>query len=178
MDALLKDKTRLTEILLFHVAKGKTVSKVRPRPERRDGRVVMRRGGRVAGDVGATPAPVVQSHWCHPAALTRLPPATLRPVPPASQYIVNGSGQMPTMCEIPDPKRPDLGKWKVVICVDEKENGKNGAKLKIGQKCATVQGLAYEVRGGYVEKADIECTNGVIHVMDTVLIPDVKYCGV
>jgi hypothetical protein len=25
--------------------------------------------------------------------------------------------------------------------------------------------------GGYVEKADIECTNGVIHVMDTVMIP-------
>ena len=35
------------------------------------------------------------------------------------------------MCEIPDPKRPDLGKWKVVLCVDEKENGKNGAKLKV-----------------------------------------------
>ena len=55
-----------------------------------------------------------------------------RPLPAcASQYIINGSGQLPTMCEIPDPKRPDLGKWKVVLCVDEKENGKNGAKLKV-----------------------------------------------
>jgi uncharacterized surface protein with fasciclin (FAS1) repeats len=38
--------------------------------------------------------------------------------------------------------------------------------------------MAYEVRGGKVEKADIECSNGVIHVMDSVLIPDVKFCGV
>ena len=67
---------------------------------------------------------------------------------------------------------------QVVLCVDEKDNGKNGAPLVLGQKCATVQGLAYEVRGGKVEKADIECSNGVIHVMDTVLIPDVKFCGV
>ena len=105
--SLLKDKTRLTEILLFHVSKGKT----------------------------------------------------------ASKWIVNGSGQMPTMCELPDPKS---GTWKVVLCVDPKSNGKNGAPLVIGQNCATVQGLEYEVRGGKVEKADIECTNGIIHVMDTV----------
>jgi uncharacterized surface protein with fasciclin (FAS1) repeats len=37
-----------------------------------------------------------------------------------------------------------------------------------------VQGLAYEVRGGKIEKADVECTNGVIHVLDSVMIPDVK----
>jgi uncharacterized surface protein with fasciclin (FAS1) repeats len=42
------------------------------------------------------------------------------------------------------------------------------------QNCATVQGLAYEVRGGKIEKADVECTNGVIHVLDSVMIPDVK----
>jgi len=29
-----------------------------------------------------------------------------------------------------------------------------------------------------VEKADIDCSNGIIHVIDTVMIPDVKYCGV
>ena len=40
------------------------------------------------------------------------------------------------------------------------------------------QGLEYEVRGAKVEKADIECSNGVIHVIDSVMIPDVKYCGV
>ncbi len=133
-----------------------------------------------------------------------------------SKYIINGSGQMPTLCELPDPK---IGSWKVVLCVDEENNGKNGKPLVVGQKCATVQGLAYEVRGGKVEKADIECrcaracaalaarvrawqrararavfahltegpafrpapsphSNGVIHVLDTVLIPDVKFCGV
>ena len=64
---------------------------------------------------------------------------------------------MPTMCEIPDPKRPDLGKWKVVICVDEKENGKNGAKLKIGQRCAVVQGLDYEVRGTSIPNGRRDC---------------------
>ena len=93
----------------------------------------------------------------------------------ASKWIVNGSGQMPTLCELPDPK---IGSWKVVLCVDEHDNGKNGKPLKIGQKCATVQGLAYEVRGATVEKADIECSNGIIHVIDTVMIPDVKFCGV
>jgi hypothetical protein len=36
------------------------------------------------------------------------------------------------------------------------------------------QGLQYEVRGAKVEKADIECSNGVIHVIDSVMIPDVK----
>ena len=100
----------------------------------------------------------------------------------------------------------------MVICVDEKENGKNGAPLKarsalrrraplpppsrsaavapasplpvrpfvraqVGQKCPVVRGLTYEVRGGKVEKADIECSNGVIHVVDTVLIPEVEFCG-
>ena len=40
-----------------------------------------------------------------------------------------------------------------------------------------VRGLSYEVRGGKVEKADIECSNGVIHVVDTVLIPEVEFCG-
>ena len=30
---------------------------------------------------------------------------------------------------------------------------------QLGQKCAIVQGLDYEVRGGCVEKADIECSN-------------------
>ena len=93
----------------------------------------------------------------------------------ASKYIINGSGQMPTICELPDPK---IGTWKVVMCVDEKENGKNGAPLRVGQRCATVQGLAYEVRGGLVTKADIDCSNGILHVGDTVLIPDVKFCGV
>ncbi len=92
-----------------------------------------------------------------------------------SKYIINGSGQMPTLCELPDPK---IGAWKVTLCVDDVDNGKNGKPLVVGQKCATVQGLAYEVRGGKVEKADIECSNGVIHVIDTVMIPDVKFCGV
>ena len=43
---------------------------------------------------------------------------------------------------------------QVVLCVDEKDNGKNGAPLVLGQKCATVQGLAYEVRGGKVVVAE------------------------
>lgn len=29
-----------------------------------------------------------------------------------------------------------------------------------------------------MEKADIETDNGIIHVVDSVLIPDVKFCGV
>ena len=85
-----------------------------------------------------------------------------------SKHIINGSGQMPTLCELPDPK---IGAWKVTLCVDDVENGKKGAALKVGQKCAVVQGLSYEVRGAKVEKADIECSNGVIHVIDSVMIP-------
>jgi hypothetical protein len=46
--------------------------------------------------------------------------------------------------------------WKAVLCVDPEMNGKNGKPLKIGQNCAVVQGLEYEVRGGVVEKADID----------------------
>jgi len=88
-----------------------------------------------------------------------------------SKHIINGSGQMPTLCELPDPK---VGTWKVTLVVDHKENGKKGAPLKVGQNCAVVQGLQYEVRGAKVEKADIECSNGVIHVIDSVMIPDVK----
>ena len=71
-----------------------------------------------------------------------------------------------------------MGSWKVTLHVDHKMNGKNGQPLYIGQNCATVQGLQYEVRGAKVEKADIECSNGVIHVIDAVMIPDVKFCGV
>jgi len=95
-----------------------------------------------------------------------------------SKYIINGSGQMPTMCELPDPARPDLGSWKVTLCVDDKMNGKNGQPLVVGQKCAVAAGMEYVVKGGKVEKADIECSNGVIHVIDTVMVPDVKFCGV
>lgn len=93
----------------------------------------------------------------------------------ASKWIINGSGNMPTMCELPDPK---MGSWKVVLTVDHKMNGKNGQPLVVGQNCAVVQGLEYEVRGAKVEKADIDCSNGIIHVIDTVMIPDVKFCGV
>ncbi len=111
----------------------------------------------------------------------------------ASKWIINGSGQMPTLCELPST----LGApWKartrhsptafascgltpvsahaytqVVLCVDHKENGKNGQPLKVGQNCAVVQGLEYEVRGAKVEKADIDCSNGIIHVIDSVMIP-------
>ena len=53
-----------------------------------------------------------------------------------SKHIINGSGQMPTLCELPDPK---VGTWKVTLVVDHKENGKKGAALKVGQNCAVVQ---------------------------------------
>ncbi len=33
------------------------------------------------------------------------------------------------------------------------------------------QGLAAAIIGGAITKADIECTNGLIHVIDAVLIP-------
>ena len=69
------------------------------------------------------------------------------------------------MCELPDPK---IGSWKVTLCVDEVENGKNGKALVVGQKCSVVPGMAFETRGGKVEKADVECSNGMIHIIDTV----------
>jgi Fasciclin domain len=63
----------------------------------------------------------------------------------ASKYIISGSGQMPTLCELPST----LGApWKVTLVVDHKMNGKNGQPLVVGQNCAVVQGLQYEVRGG------------------------------
>ena len=111
MDALLKDKKRLSEIL---VRPGGT----------------SRRGGTTLRVLTRPPPRCLQSfHVCKGKTL--------------SKYIINGSGQMPTLCELPDPK---IGAWKVVLCVDEKDNGKNGKPLVVGQKCATVQGLAYEVR--------------------------------
>lgn len=109
-----------------------------------------------------------------------------------SKWIINGSGQFPTTCNIPNPNG---GIYNVKMYVDEEENGKGGKALKVGQKCNIVQGLASEVRGAKVIQADIECSNGVIHVIDGalwssrcgdrrsrllpgVLIPDAKYCGV
>jgi hypothetical protein len=80
-----------------------------------------------------------------------------------SKWIINGSGQFPTTCNIPNPNG---GIYNVKMYVDEEDNGKNGKPLKVGQKCNIVQGMASEVRGGKVIQADIECSNGVIHVID------------
>lgn len=58
------------------------------------------------------------------------------------------------------------------------------SSLKDGQKVPTVQGsqLAVEIRGGSVKvggatvtAADVACSNGVIHVIDKVLLPPSKF---
>lgn len=145
VDGLLKDKTRLTEILLFHVAKGKTASKW------------------IVNGSGQFPTCVHAKR-----ARSSAPPETAlcQPSYALSFFLLTSCPPSTSLCELPDPK---IGTWKVVMCVDEHDNGasrpsggasvppraalirrspgKNGKPLKIGQRCATVQGSACPLLG-------------------------------
>jgi hypothetical protein len=177
-DALLKDKTRLTEILLFHVAKGKTVSKVRAAAHG-----CLSRGPShclvpqlpTPTDPRASPslpACLLLSVHCqrqrpdahHVRDAGRQAPRRRQGAPHVQQpdrihgphLVVPSSATHPPGSTTRPALTPDATpcwhtpQWKAVIVVDPKDNGKNGTKLKIGQNCAVVQGLEYEVRGTFI----------------------------
>lgn len=114
VDGLLKDKTRLAEILCVQPGVFTRSWRADPRP----------------------PPPTLLA--AIPRCLTRMSLSCrsfhVMKGKTASKWIINGSGQMPTICELPNTKRGGI--WKVVMCVDPKANGKNGAPLKVGQNCA------------------------------------------
>jgi uncharacterized surface protein with fasciclin (FAS1) repeats len=62
-----------------------------------------------------------------------------------------------------------MNKDGIKITLDTKTGGKG--VVRVGCKEAGKQGLASAVIGGAITKTDIECTNGLIHVIDAVLIP-------
>lgn len=64
---------------------------------------------------------------------------------------------------------PTLNPDGIKITVDDKTGGKG--VLRVGCKEQGKQGLAAAVIGGKITQADIAADNGLIHVIDAVLIP-------
>merc|ERR550514_1873269 len=73
--------------------------------------------------------------------------------------------------------KPDLGdilKFHVVsgkVMSSGLSNGMKVATLQGAELTVTIEGSTVKVGGATVTTADLECSNGVIHVIDTVLLP-------
>ena len=92
-----------------------------------------------------------------------------KPLPPLLPRLHPPSSSWAHLSSLPLPPVPTLKSEGIKLSIDTKTGGKG--VVRVGCKEPGKQGLNSEIIGGAITKADIACDNGLIHVVDTVLIP-------